>query len=169
MKKTKSTLSILIIIFCISMISNTVFAEPTVDDISVDPAEPTTKSTVTVSADLSGNNIEEVRLRLKECNDVLCHRNQNLSMTETDGTYQASYTLEYDDSTYIEYWLEVKSDGNWYSYIDDSTRTDIVKSSTPDPNNNGDSDNGSNSPGFEIILLMLSLVVVFFIYNKKMK
>lgn len=165
-KKRTIMISILATIFCISVLSNTVIADPTVDEISINPTSPTPKSTVTITADVSGDNLEEVKLRFKECNDVLCHRNQNLSMTLVDGSYQASYTLESDDSTYVEYWLEIKSEGSWYKFEDDSMITNLDRfgnsGSTTD-----DADDSNKSPGFEIVLVFLSFLVIFFVYKKR--
>ena len=126
-------------------------------DITLNPAQPAPKSIVTVSVDISDDNISTVRLLINECNKEVgvCHMPQNISMNKVDDeTYEADVQLEYDDVTSITYHLAVKSDGKWTIYNEYTTAL-----STNSVDSNG-------SPGFETMAFLITTACVLFLFKK---
>ena len=85
----------------------TVTADPTVDEITTEPAEPTPLSTVKVIATITGENIISVKLTVAECDDESCflsHPPIEMNMNE-DGKYETELTLEDDKNraNHIQY------------------------------------------------------------------
>jgi hypothetical protein len=141
------------------LIFNPVQADPTVGEIKVTPANPAPKSDVTISTDISGGSISKVCLVVNECNkeNGICYKGRNLTMSKKSGnTYEKTFSLEYDDVTSITYYINLKSNGNWIGYDEHTTKLSTGSG-------------GSNeSPGFEIILV-LTAIIGFIIYSKKLK
>ena len=182
MKKTlkNALVTMLVTGLCLSLVGIATAEEPTFGDITLDPDEPTIQSDVTFTVDVTGTSIEEVSLFVMECviqedGTEFCHAAENISMTIVTGdTWGVTTTLVYDDTTISHCWLVIKDNGTWYSYQDDnSTWTDFTVVPGDDGNgDNGDGtnggDNGTNgTPGFELILLVSSIVLALFIYKKK--
>jgi len=134
--------------------------------ISIDPENPEPASEITFTIDIDQENVTEVWIIIQECKGSdFCYVPQNISMAKvTDFSYEKAVTLHYDDSTYIEYYTNIKRDSGW-----EKTEPILLYLSTPSNGNgstNGDDTN--NTPGFEGTLLLLSLaVVVFFVSRKK--
>lgn len=159
----------------LSMITNVIAIDPSYQDITIAPEEPTRESEVTFTVEIEGENITEVRVIVEECNDIFCYQDiQNESMTNTqDNIWEGTVTLLHDDTTYGTVWLEILSDEKWYDFKESGIEFDVVASSeNGDDGENGD--NGSNggnggdsTPGFELILLVISIIVAFSIYKKK--
>ncbi|MCK4829989.1 hypothetical protein KA005_80460, partial [bacterium] len=119
--------------------------------------------------EVSGEDISEVWLTLQECNDQICYSDKhNISMTVNGGTYEAEVTLEKDDTTNIEYWLVVNSGGTWYSFQNDYEQLYLSTSSNGDTGN-GDDGGSNQSPGFELIVLMVSIGIILFVFKRKRK
>ena len=158
MNKTGKIL--LIYLLCMGMFLSTAFTlvgdSPNVD-ITLNPAQPAPKSIVTVSVDISDDNISTVRLLIRECNKdaEACHMPQNISMNKVDDeTYEADVQLEYDDVTSITYHIAVKSDGKWTIYNEYTTAL-----STNSVDSNG-------SPGFETMAFLITTACVLFLFKK---
>ena len=181
MKKTlKNALVIMLVTgLCLSLVGIATAEEPTFGDITLSPVEPTRQSDVTFTVDVTGTSIEEVSLVVMECveegGNEICHPGENVSMAIITGdTWEVTKTLSYDDTTIGHCWLVVKNNGTWYSYQNDnSTWTNFTVVPGDDGNgDNGDGtnggDNGTNgTPGFELVLLVSSIVLALFIYKKK--
>jgi hypothetical protein len=140
---------------------------PTIEEITLSPSNPTPQSTITFSADISGDTPSDVWLMVEECNRTLnvCYPDvQNVSMEKIEtGPYETNVTLKYAGATYITYWISVKSDGEWIK----SSKTEFNLSEKPNGNQNGDDGNGNsgnNTPGFELVpfLIAVGLVILFF-------
>ena len=98
-------------------------------------------------------------------------------MTTTDNvTWTGSATLLWDLATIGHCWLEIKSNGIWYDYTPslgyNTTDFDIL----PIENGGDNGDNGGNgtddsdgTPGFELALLVISIILAISIYKKKRK
>jgi hypothetical protein len=130
-------------------------------EITLNPAKPTPKSVVTISADIIGDSISTVHLIINECNKVenICHPPRNISMNKVDDTtYKTDVKLEYDDATSITYHIAVNSDGKWTNSDEYITYLSI------NSDKNGDDSNGS--PGFEAVIFLISLTCVLFLFKK---
>jgi len=137
-------------------------AEPT---ITIDPKSPAPASEVTFSVETSDDNVSEVWLIVKECKgSYFCYTPQNVSMGEVENnTYEVDVTLEYNDSTYITYGVNVKSDVGWEKSEDHTIYLSV-------PSNGGQSGNGDDNnqtPGFELIPMMLSIAIIVLIFKRK--
>ena len=139
--------------------------EPTVD---IKPASPTPESTITFTATVEDENTTEVRLVLQECdgNTGICFTKQNISMNSVDlDTYEISFALEHSEATYIQYSLLVKSNEGWKTYLD-KTKFNLTEKQNGDngkDNNNKDND----TPGFEFIGVLISVIFILLILNKR--
>lgn len=157
--------SMLMLGLCISTLAIVAVSQPTIISITHSPDKPAPKSTITFNARLSGDNISEVYITVKECEGDFCYaKRHNVSMQEVaDGEYQADVTLIQGKADNIGYWLIIKSDGAWYDFKDDFEELDL-KTGSNGQNNNG---NSNNSPGFELILVLISIAIIVFIFNRK--
>lgn len=127
----------------------------------MDPSNPAPKSTITFTATVSGGTISKVYLVIKECKDNLCHiEGFNESMDKTpSGQYEKEITLNYSDTNNIEYYLVIKSDGIWYDFQDSKIQKDLNTAS-------GNS-NSNKTPGFELIVFVISIAILLFITRQK--
>jgi len=153
----------LVLFFYLSL--TTVAAQPIVEELTIEPGEPTTLSTITFTAVItSEDDIGEVRLIIEECKVGLCYLSSNESMDMIeDNTYQTQFTLTHADATYVKYHLEVESGGEWFSY-------DIVETNLTADTDNGlsNGENGGNgTPGFEIVIFLLAISIGVFIFKRK--
>ena len=177
-KNLKNVLVIILVAgLCLTIAGLATADEPSVGKISVSPEEPTRESEVNFSVSVTGDNIEKVYVKVEECvgdpdsPDYFCYAGLlNVSLTDVSGTWKGTGTLQYANSDEGHCWLVVKSNGTWYDFKNDKTtwtNFDIVAA----PNNNGNGTNGGNntddSPGFELILIIVSIAVALFIYKKK--
>ena len=158
--------------FCLSFVGMATADEPTFGEITVLPEEPTRLSEVTFSVDVMGDNMEEVRINVRECNEEMCHADyQNVSMENTEGaTWEGNVTLEHEDTVYCECWLVIRSNGTWYDF-GTSVQVFNVSAGTGDDGTNGNTTNGgggtNGTPGFELILMVISMVLALSIYKRK--
>jgi hypothetical protein len=156
-------------------------ADPTYEDITVDPAEPERQSDVNFSVEITGNNITEVYLTVEECMDTdqgeQCALDKlNVSMTNTtDTTWTCTATLAWEFTTIGHCWLVIKSDGEWFDFQQDTSKwTDFTVVSAEDGGDGNGADGGDGTddtdggtPGFELILVMISLLVAASLYKRK--
>jgi len=162
----KNGRKLMLCIFVVSMLGATVgqaiALEPKVETVSLNPSNPTVQSTVTVTATISGDDIEAVHFTYKECDPEICKFTKNISLIETSGgIYEATFTLTYDKATYITYYFNIQSAGGW-------TKTDDVDV-TLLPKQNGDSNgNGDNkTPGFELVVVLAAVGILMILFGKK--
>jgi len=170
-KRMNERLLICVLLLGMFLVNVTVVgaADPTVDEMTLDPVIPAPASTVTFTAKLSGDTITEVYLIVKECKDICYTPGHNESMTEiSSGEYQKEITLIHSDATNIEYWLVVNSGETWHSFQNDYEQLYLSTSSNGDTGN-GDDGGSNQSPGFELIVLMVSIGIILFVFKRKRK
>ncbi len=157
MKYLRGEILITTIIMIIIYISSAfVLADPVIEDISINPTSPSPKSTITFTATVTGDQIDEVYLLLQECKEDLCFPRTNASMNKLEsGKYQTSITLEESDATYIQYWLNINEDGTWYSSEEDIIKKNL--STKPE----------DSIPGFELLVFLVSIIILLFIIKRK--
>jgi hypothetical protein len=159
MKNVTSILLIIFVFLFVSISASTVLADPTVVRVTIDPAKPLPLSTITFNTTiLSSENIDEVRLLVQECREDLCFiYSFNLSMEKTaNDTYQAQCTLIQQEATQIKYYLKIVCNETWYT--SDTTFTPLALDTKK--NTTQDSHDPVSTPGFEIPLLVLSIVLI---------
>ncbi len=157
----------------ISVIAISATAEPTVNNINTNPEKPEPQSTVTVIANISGENITSVTLFVLECNynTEQCYVSNNYEMElNSEGKYVKTLALEDTQgrTDHIQYFFTVMDSGTEYQLTDDSWLVDLDidsnKNDSKDDNQN--SDNGT--PGFEFIFVIIALFIsMLFIYKKR--
>lgn len=137
-------------------------AEPTV---TIDPESPAPASEATFNVEISDDNVSEVWLIVKECKGSdFCYNPQNVSMSEVENnTYEVDVMLEYDDSTYITYGVNVKSDAGWEKSEDHTVYLSVPSNG----DQSGNEDDNNQTPGFELIPMMLSIAIIVFIFKRK--
>ncbi len=161
------TATIVLLGLCIS--SAIVSAEPVVEDVTIDPAEPKVLDTVTITATItSDDEIDEVTLRIKECDESMCMQTVSYQMDLDNGNYTVTDDLTFAGATYFGYQFVITIDGN-------ETETEFVNVTLKPADNggtnggnggNGDSDNGI--PGFELIpLFVATLIIIFYLRRKR--
>lgn len=107
---------VLILAICFQPV-NAMGEDPVIIDITISPDDPTPLSTITFTAEINGENITEVYLRVKEADENLCMPTRNVSMDKiNEGIYECNITLEYAYATYIEYTPVVNCNGSWYEF-----------------------------------------------------
>jgi hypothetical protein len=103
----------------------------------------------------------------------MCYQNLlNDSMTNTEGNiWTGTATLIHDDTIVGHSWLVIKSNGIWYDYKNDKTTwtnfTVVPGDNGADDNGTDGGDNTGKTPGFELILVIFSIVAALLIYKKK--
>ena len=169
--KTMVRICLLVGVF-ISMLAISVAADPVVEDITISPTAPAPLSTVTINATVSGEDIDEVFLKIKECKDTFCYLPENFSMTEiASGEYQLVTTLEHGDANNIGYQLVINSNGTWYDFYTEAHMVYTWLTVEPSDGENGDGDGTGDgtggTPGFELVLMLASIAVIVFILQRK--
>lgn len=176
-----ATLVMLVTALCLTFVGIST-AEPTYDydGINVDPVEPEQQSEVAFSVEVTGDEvIDEVYIRVQECRmvdgDEQCHKDvQNKSMTNTDGNnWTVTTDLIWDMATIGHCWLEIYSNDTWYNFAPNEgfATSDFTITTGDDGGNGGNGGDGNgdsdDSPGFELILVMISIIAVLFIFKRK--
>jgi len=148
----------LVVILMYSLVVGIVSA--VIPTINVDPESPTPQSTVKFTSEIDDQNVQEVRLLFQECNanTGICHERKNLSMSEiSEGTYETSVAMEFGDTTYIQYSLNVKTSGGWMEYLEGTKK-----------NLNTQQNDGNGTPGFEfIIFISAAIFIISLIYKRR--
>jgi len=144
-----------VIILLFSISSSKVLADPIIKQVTIDPAEPPPLSTITFNATLLSNEpIKETWLLIQECRNDMCFVHDfNISMMKTtNNTYQAQCTLIQEEATQFKYRLKIVT--NKTLYISNTTIIPLIvaakNNATQEP----------STPGFEIPLLVLSIVLI---------
>jgi len=153
-------------IFLISIFSSKVLANPTVEQVTIDPAKPQPLSTITFNATiLSNENISEVWLLVQECRADLCFVHSfNISMEKSiNDTYQAQCALLQEEATQIKYHLQIACNKTWYI----TNTTFISLASETKKNTSQNPHDPVSTPGFEIILVVCAIALVFLKTRKR--
>jgi hypothetical protein len=143
-----------------------VLADPTVVRVTIDPAKPLPLSTITINTTiLSNETIDEVRLIVQECREDVCFVNGfNISMEKTaNDTYQGQCTLIEEEATQIKYYLRVACNETWYT----SNITFIPLAVEAKNNTSQDPHDPPSTPGFELILVVCAIALVFLWKRKR--
>lgn len=123
----KILLIIIIHLMLIPSISGNVSTdEPIIKDITIAPDKPNPLSEINITADIEGENIQEVYIRIQELNSMSClPKVINESMANIDGLWVAYAQLKWNLSTKICYWFEIKVNGSWYDNKEDRLYHDL--------------------------------------------
>jgi hypothetical protein len=170
MKPMKKKFVILLFALGLYAVASATVAQPTIQEVRLDPEEPAPGSIITFNATInSAESLDEVWLTVKECTDILCFADkQNESMENIEGSdfYEVDITLLHDDATYINYFIDVKVNDTWYQFRDFTNVTLTPESNGPPQN--GDNGNGSNETlGFETITVLLAIIIGLVILRRK--
>jgi hypothetical protein len=158
--------AIIILSVFLSMVSF-VAAEPVVENITTDPKNPAPLSTITVTADIRGENISTVNLTISECDEIACYVYQIIQMSKTesgDWIVEAALQDGSGRSTHIKYRFDITDGGVLYQLTEDIWRVDL---STGNGDQNGDGSDGDDTPGFEIITLLAAIIIGILLLKQK--
>jgi len=160
MKKILIATIVFLSLFASSFI---VAAGPTYD-ITLDPSSPAPESTINFTAEISGGTISKVYLVVKECKDDFCYTEGfNVSMDKVaSGQYEKEIKLTHSEANNIEYWLVINSDGTWYDFQENYAQKDLKAA-----NGNSGNSNSKKTPGFELIVFIISIAILLFITRQK--
>jgi hypothetical protein len=139
-------------------------AEPKVE---LNPSKPTPLSKITFNVEISEQDANNVELYIQECSSKagICYSDsrKNLVMDKVnDFEYKVSTELIRKEADYIQYNISVETESGWVHYDDLITVNLDLKS-----NNSGNGGGDNETPGFEIIILILGVAIVIFILGKK--
>ena len=83
-----------------------------------------------------------------------------------DGKYETELTVldEENRANHIQYIFKVNDDGTEYSLTDDSW---VANLDLPDPGNGGTTNGDNNTPGFELLVLFIAIIIGIIVYKKK--
>jgi hypothetical protein len=166
MKNITSIFLIVFIYLLVSTSASMVLADPTVVRVTIGPAKPLPLSTITINTTiLSNETIDEVRLIVQECREDVCFvHGFNISMEKTaNDTYQGQCTLIEEEATQIKYYLRVVCNVAWYT----SNITFIPLAVEVKNNTSQDSHDPPSTPGFELILVVCAIALVFLWKRKR--
>ena len=159
-----------LLIFSTLVFAMAVTAEPSVDNVTFNPAEPYAQAEITISATITNDDpINQVYLYVQECNPTICYiTNINQTMVAgEDDSYEATATLVESDATYIKYNFKILSNGEWFetekvnqSLFPPPATDDDDDNDDSNGNTNGNGNGGSNdTPGFEIIVFLGAMII----------
>jgi len=157
-----------------AMFSSVKAFDPSVVSVVTEPANPEPESTVTVTANITGDEISSVNLTVSECTDegdnVACFAFQTVQMSlNSTGFYEATFTLKDTEgrSNHIKYELTVISNDTSFDFTDSSFRADL--SEVPGDNNDTTpaKEEDKGIPGFEIMTLLMALVIGLILFKQK--
>jgi len=166
--KTCKILVVSIVIY--SVISGLVSAEAIVENVYVNPENPTKLSDVTITTSFAGiNESDNITLYIKECdeNTGLCDQPFSMLMTGTNSNnFSADFSLEFETATYFDYWFVVERNGGTTDIKDDSYNVQMASSSGDDndPQNGGDS---KAVPGLEMTIFLVAIFIGLIYLRKR--
>lgn len=172
-KNRGNFLAIVLVILCLFLSTTTIVsADPNVSDIATIPENPEPLSTLKVIADVTGNNILSVKVTISECTEgppEQCfdpHTNLVMELND-DGKYETEVTLTgtVPSIDHLQYAFTVDDDGTEYILTDPSWRTYLDVGTDNDGTNDDGGDN--DSPGFELVILLVAVIVGVLLYIKK--
>lgn len=158
------------VIFCLNLAVVSMAAQPVLEDFSVAPEEPAPLSTITITADISGENISIVNLTIKECNwDAgICYSQQTVQMSEIDnGSYQAELTLQEDRATFLEYYFDITINDVEERLSNESWLYNLTLDTNGGNQVNGNENGNNGTPGFEILSLLIAISVISILIRRK--
>ena len=167
----KFILAILIVTFVI-FLSSIVTAEPTLNSVTTDPEKPEPLGQVTVMVNFTGENILNVSVIASECSDQTksCYNNTFFDMTYNSetGLYTTTFTLldKQGITDHIQWYFNVNDSGVTYNIEGGKTYLNI-DTETPSNGNTDSGDSDSDTPGFELILMLAAIFLAIVYYNKK--
>jgi hypothetical protein len=142
-------------------------AEPVVEDVTITPAEPEVKDTVTITATItSEDEIDEVTLRIKECDENMCMQTESYQMEFEDDKYTYTDELTYAKATYFGYQFVITSNGT-------ETETEFTNVTLKPAENgetnggNGGNGDGNGIPGFELVPLLIAIIIGVLLLRRK--
>jgi hypothetical protein len=143
-------------------------AEAVVDDVTIEPSSPKALDTLTISATItSDDDIDEVIIKIKECDDNMCMPTETYQMELEGGKYTVTHEMSYQAATYFSYKLIITSGGN-------ETETEFTNVTVAPAENGGNGGNGGNGnggkddiPGFELIPLFIATFIIIFYLRRK--
>jgi hypothetical protein len=157
-----------IVILGLCLMNTNVLADPTVDSVTTDPPNPKQQSTITVTAKVTGDDVQSVVLWIGECSsaDGICFIWEDYEMSlNPDGEWEKTATLK-DTSgraDYISYKFDIDDGGTIYNLdtIDDWEIDLTIESG------NGGDDDDNGSPGFEILTFIVAIGVALILIKRK--
>ncbi len=164
----KKIITPLIIVILLTLITSTAIA----DDINVDitPQKPQAMGTIDLTVSITNQaitNPEGVYVIIQECNanNGICYTKENTSMSkDSEDVYSANINLNHDDATYLQYTIKIQTATGWNTY-QENTKLNYQSSSN---GNGGDTNGGNDSPGFEFIIIALSIIfITMMMYKRK--
>lgn len=160
----KKILIATMVFLSLCILSINAIAEPVVENVDIVPEEPTRKSTITITATITSENvIDGVKLNIKECSESYCHQAETLDMSPVNGKYQYEYALKWDDAVYFNYTFIISSGGE--TFTTDETKV-LLKLDSGNGNTNGNG-NGKKTPGFELTLLIIAVFIGVILLKRK--
>ena len=145
--------------------------EPVLEGVTLNPTNPTKLSTIAFTAHVIGNEIQEVKIGVLECNATtgICQNNvDNITMVHLVGTtYKTNVTLDYPTASYITYWVYVESGGQWTTLPNTHGVKVNLTVSPGDGNHDGNGSGNGKSPGFELIVLVAAVGISIFLIGRK--
>jgi thiol-disulfide isomerase/thioredoxin len=177
--KMKKILIVAIVVLGLYFMTASAVAEPEVVSMYIDPAAPEHQATITITAEITGDDVTAVSVMVKECRAATaggslagtCWENNPYSMEdpEDDGTWVATATLQDESglSTYIDIEFDITDSGELYDRIgNEEWATELT---LPADTGDNDDDDGSSggSPGFEVITLLVAVVIGILLIKRK--
>ena len=100
----KKLLTATIVLLGLCLSGAAINAEVDVENVTVEPANPDALDTITITATItSDDDIDEVIVKIKECDDNMCMPTEDFEMTFANGKYTLVHDLTYNKATYFEY------------------------------------------------------------------
>jgi hypothetical protein len=160
-KNRRNIIIIGVLIIVINLLNSSALATSK-PDITVTPTEPTPLSKITFTAQITYENVTDVKIYVQECSTTLCYPEWlNKTMEPlSSGKYQGDITLKHSNAAYIYYWLVVTANGSIYDLQNDKVTLNLKINTS-----NGNDDN--KSPGFELIILIIGITLLAYILKKK--
>ena len=152
-----------------------VTAQPTIERVTLFPAEPWAKSTITFNVTISSETtIDTVYIIVRECKTGFCYSDSLNQTMDSLGSniYQTSLTLKHEDATYIEYLVNIQSEQTLYkSDVTIVNLSEKPSNGTNGTNGNGNhqngNTNGNQTPGFEFLFVFIAIIILYIITRKR--
>lgn len=163
-KIMKKLTPILIIWLFITLFTPILYAEQTIE---ITPEQPEPNSSVTFQVELPEENALNAYIWIQECNGNtgVCYKDRNITMTETsENTFEGTATLEHEEATYFQYTIKVNTENGWKEFFKE-TKVNLAEGTDED---NGNGNSGTDTPGFELFGLVISVIFILLIlYRRK--
>ena len=163
----KKGIVILCALFCATATVPATVSSTIVEDITLNPTNPTPLDTITFSISLIGDLHFNGSLIVQECDfkTGICYNVQNISLPGNSLEHVINVTLTHADATYISYWVSIKNEsdaGVWIDY--DAKKINLTI------NNKGGIDLGEGIlPLVILIIMVVCFVIGYFGFKILMK